>query len=99
MVGIFLLILGYFFIPSIDIKRMLFPYGTVMAFLLFLLGIVLIILTIKQKIKGKLKFFLLLTGISSSGFLVSVLLHNFLYGLGVITGHITILKQQHSTSL
>jgi len=45
------------------------------------LGIGLIFLTFKEKIKGKLKKFLILIGVSSSGVLISVLLHNFLYGL------------------
>lgn len=48
---------------------------------LFILGITLIILTRKSGIGGKLKKFLILTGASVAGFFVSVLLHNFIYGL------------------
>ena len=43
-----------------------------------------IIETIKLKIKGRLKTFLLLTGGSAVGFLVSVKLHNLIYALGII---------------
>jgi len=47
----------------------------------FLLGVVLIIFTLKKKAKGLLKKFLLLTGFSLAGFFVFVLLHNLIYGL------------------
>jgi hypothetical protein len=40
------------------------------------LGATLIVLTLKRKIKGVLKYFLLLTGSSAAGFIVFVLLHN-----------------------
>jgi len=48
---------------------------------LLVLGITLIILTLKSGIGGKLKKFLILTGASVAGFFVSILLHNFIYGL------------------
>lgn len=60
--------------------------------LFFLLGMILIILTLKLKIKDKLKVFLLLTGISSAGFLIGVILHNLLYALGIVFEHIVVLK-------
>jgi hypothetical protein len=41
------------------------------------LGIVLIILTLKSKVNGKLKVFLLLTGLSSAGTILGIL-HGFL---------------------
>ena len=47
----------------------------------FLLGIALIVLTVKEKVQGVLKRFLILTGASSVGIFVSVLLHNVVYGL------------------
>ena len=59
-------------IPKITLAAML-PF--------FLLGITLIILTLKQKIKGLLKKFLLLTGFSAAGFLVSGILHNAIYAV------------------
>lgn len=45
------------------------------------LGIVLIIFTKKEKITGKLKTYLLLTGYSPVGFLVGMILHNLVYAL------------------
>ena len=63
------------------------PRGVFVSFLfgggtaLLVLGITLIILTIKSGIGGKLKKFLILTGASVAGFFVSVVLHNFIYGL------------------
>ena len=50
----------------------------------FLLGVALIVLTVKQKVAGIPKLFLLLTGASSAGIPVSVLLHNAVYGLFIL---------------
>jgi hypothetical protein len=49
--------------------------------MLFFLGGLLIYCTIKLKIKGRLKWFLILTGGCPLIFLISVLLHNCVYGL------------------
>jgi len=57
-----------------------------------LLGVALIIFTVKKKVKGKLKVFLMLTGISSVGFFVCILLHNFLYALSILSSQIVVLK-------
>jgi hypothetical protein len=46
-----------------------------------ILGTVLVVLTIKQNVQGKLKIFLLLTGGSAAGFVVFSVLHNLLYAL------------------
>ena len=46
-----------------------------------LLGAALIFLTVKEKVGGILKKFLLLTGASAAGFLLFILLHNAVYGL------------------
>ncbi|MCD4705498.1 hypothetical protein K8R61_00265 [bacterium] len=77
----FLFLLSVFFIPVIG---NLFK-GSILFLIPFitfcLLGFVLTILTAKSEIKGKLRKFLLLTGVSSAGMLVSILLHNFIYGL------------------
>lgn len=59
---------------------------------LFLLGVVLIFLTLRQKVEGKLKKFLILTGASSAGFFISAILHNVFYGVGMVVEHITVLK-------
>jgi len=47
----------------------------------FLLGMTLIFLTVRQRVKGMLKKFLLLTGASAAGFFISIFLHNVIYGL------------------
>ena len=47
----------------------------------FALGLAVVILTIKQKVKGKLKFFLILAGAAAAGFVASVILHNLLSAL------------------
>ena len=81
LVGIFLVIVSEFFIPVMrdffkDSVLFLLP-----ALVFFLLGIVLIILTVKGKAKGKLRKFLILTRGFSTGFFVSIFLHNIIYGL------------------
>jgi peptidoglycan/LPS O-acetylase OafA/YrhL len=45
------------------------------------LGATLIVLTLKQKVEGVLKHFLLLAGSSAAGFAVFVLFHNIVSGL------------------
>ena len=87
----FLFILGQFFVPAVrDSSRgsllFLAPFAV-----FFLLGVSLIVTTVKKKVKGKLKKFLILTGASAAGFFVSVLLHNFLYALGVLAKDIKVL--------
>ena len=49
--------------------------------LFLLLGAALIVFTVREKVKGMLKKFLILTGASSAGVVISVLLHNAIYGL------------------
>ena len=89
LVGIFVMILGWMVFPDFVLaKQVLFPFGVVLVVVFFLLGLVLMFLTIKGKVKSKLKKFLILTGGSPSGFLVGVLLHNLLYGLGMLVEHV-----------
>lgn len=92
LVVVFIVIIGEFFIPAVgELFRGSFLF--LLPFIVFsLLGLVLIILTLKEKVKGKLKKFLMLTGISATGFFVSVFLHNAFYALGIITSHIVVLK-------
>jgi hypothetical protein len=47
----------------------------------FLLGIALIIFSVRGSASGGLKKFFLLTGASAAGILVSIALHNLVYGL------------------
>ena len=49
--------------------------------ILFVLGVILLVLTIRTQMEGKLKRFLLITGASPIGFVVFVFLHNIISGL------------------
>ena len=81
---VFVMLVLYFAVPSAhSMKRAIFPVVFILAGIFLILGVVLIILTLKMKVKGKLKVFLLLTGSAAAGFLVFVLLHNLVYGLFV----------------
>lgn len=81
LLGSFIFVLCLFFIPVIrDLFR-----GSVLFLLplaiFSLLGLALVILTVKKQATGRLKKFLVLTGASAAGFFISVLLHNLIYGL------------------
>lgn len=81
LLGVFIFILCLFFIPTVgDLFK-----GSVLFLLpliiFSLLGAVLVILVIREQAAGKLKKFLILTGASATGFFVSILLHNLIYGL------------------
>ncbi len=92
LVGTFLVIMSEFFIPLVNelfIGSILF----LLPFIIFsLLGIILIVLTLREKVEGILKKFLMLTGASAGGFFLSVFLHNAFYALGTITNQIIILN-------
>jgi len=88
---VFVLAISIIFIPAFRG----FISGTFMIIsgvILVILGSVLIGLTLVQKVVGKLKKFLILTGASAAGFFVFALLHNIFYALEQITSHITILN-------
>lgn len=76
-----------------SIMRIVFPFIAAFSITFFLLGIALVFLTLKQKVKGKLKKFLILTGASASAFFVGVVLHNVFYALAVITSHLAALHR------
>jgi len=80
----FIAILMGMFVPGVRTKLSQFA-GPVIVFselaIFLLLGTILIILTFKRKVEGRLKKFLLVTGISAVGFVVCVLLHNLISGL------------------
>jgi hypothetical protein len=59
--------LGYLVLPS--------------AAIFLILGVILLVLTLKKKVEGKLKIFLLLTSASAVGLPVFVVLHNLVYAL------------------
>lgn len=91
LVGVFVVIVCTMFIPAFrGYINLLFIM--ISGALLLLLGRALIFLTLKQKVEGKLKKFLILTGASAGGYIIFSILHNLFYGLGEITSHITILS-------
>ena len=81
LVGMFVVIASVFAIPAVRELFMGFLFITISGAIFFLLGVALIFLTVKEKVGGMLKKFLILTGASSAGFFVSVFLHNAIYGL------------------
>ena len=76
-----------------DILGITGPYIFILWILHFFAGVGLIITTYKEKISGKRQFYLLLSGFSSAGFLIGVVLHNLLYALGTITENFVILNK------
>jgi len=81
LVGVFVVVVSSMTIPAFrDLLR-----GSVLflsPFVVFgLLGVALIFFTVKEKVGGVPKEFLLLTGASAAGIFVSILLHNAIYGL------------------
>ena len=91
LVAVFVSAISIIFIPAFRG----FISGTFMIIsgvILVILGSVLIGLTLVQKVEGKFKKFLMLTGASAAGFFVFALLHNIFYGLEQVTNHITILS-------
>ncbi len=91
LIGVFVLIVCFFFIePFNDL------FGGSVLFLspfiiFFLLGIALLVFTLREKAAGRLKAFFLLTAASAAGVFVFVLLHNGFYALATVGGHIPVL--------
>ncbi|MBA7509614.1 hypothetical protein ES705_01578 [subsurface metagenome] len=79
-VAFFIELIVVVFVPikyiSIDFLFMAIP-----GIIFLLLGIALIVLTVKSGLKGLLKKFLLITGAAPIGTVVSVILHNAFYGV------------------
>lgn len=81
LVAVFILIVCFFAIPAFGELLagslwLLSPFA-----LFFVLGVALIIFSVWGNVSGWLKTFFILTGASAAGVLVSVLLHNLVYGL------------------
>jgi len=81
LVGVFVVIAGVFAIPAARELLMGLLFIIISGVVFGLLGVALIVLTLKQKVGGKFKKFLLLTGASAVGIPVSIFLHNAIYGL------------------
>ncbi|MFC2056318.1 hypothetical protein ACFLTO_01975 [Chloroflexota bacterium] len=77
LVGVFVIVISMIIFPRALVPFDPFPAIFLSAIVVFvLLGVALLFLTIKTKVGGMLKKFLLLTGASAVGLPVSVLLHN-----------------------
>ena len=77
LVGVFVITIGMTFIP---LPIGFFAAGGV----LVLLSVALLFLTVKTKVGGLLKKFLLLTGASALGIPIFAILHNVAYMLGIM---------------
>ena len=92
LIIVFIFILSEFFVPIISE----FFKGSLLFLLPFvvfsLLGVLLIFLILKQNIQGKLRKYLLLTGIPAISFFIFIFLHNIFYALAEISSDVTILK-------
>lgn len=92
LIGVFLIIMCMFFVPPVT-EFLQGPLLFLSPFIIFsLLGAALLFLTAKSKTKGKHRKLLILTGVSAVGFFISILLHNLLYALAIVSSHIIILK-------
>ncbi len=81
LVGIFVVIASTLVIPAVRDLLMGLLFLIISGVIFLLLGVALIFFTVKEKVGGALKKFLILTGASAAGFFVSFLLHNAIYGL------------------
>ena len=91
LIGVFIFVLLQFFVPTI---RNIFkgPVLFLAPLIIFSFLGLLLCLAVKEKDKGLLRNFLILTGISAGGFFVFVLLHNMFYALAIIVEDIVLLK-------
>jgi len=79
---VFVFIVTYFFIPFPEsIKRASFLLVAILGLVFLGLGMILILMVRKEQ--GKLKLFLMLTGISAISPLIFSILHNVFYGLAI----------------
>ncbi len=91
LVAVFVIAVSIIFIPAFR-GILSGTFMIISSATLVILSSVLIGLTLVQKVEGKLKKFLILTGVSATGFFVFSLLHNIFYAFAQITGHIAILS-------
>ena len=84
LVVVFVVTAGVFRIPIFRELLRGFPFLIVSGAIFLLLGVALIFFTVKEKVGGILKKFLIFTGASSAGIPVSIFLHNAIYGLFIL---------------
>ena len=84
LVGVFVVIASVFSIPAFR-ELLVGPIFLIISGAAFFsLGVALIVLTVKEKVGGMSKKFLILTGASIVGLPVFALLHNAIYGLFIL---------------
>ena len=84
LVGVFVVVVCLFAIPAARELLMGLLFLIISGVVFCLLGIALIVLTVKQKVGGLVKKFLLLTGASAVGIPNSAILHNAIYALFIL---------------
>jgi len=89
-IAVFVIILGTMLLPFLRtfVRFAFLPLMSVC----FIVGLVSLILSVRTKPTDALKRFLTLTGASSTGFVVSSVLHNVFYGLATLTGDRSIVR-------
>lgn len=84
LVGTFIVIVSWFSVASVNEFARGFRFLVFLASsgaVFVLLGVALIFITVKEKARGKLRKFLILTGAAAIGIPVSIILHNAVYGI------------------
>jgi hypothetical protein len=85
IIAVFAIIIVTLLVGARLVGNSLFFSVIIPAGVIFLgLGVAMLVLTIKTKVAGKQKIFLLLTGASVAGIPVFVILHNLVYALFII---------------
>ncbi len=72
---------GSIFLQDFMSRSFLLPSILTTGALLLVCGVWLIGLTVKRRVQGKLRKFLMLAGICAAGIIISIVLHNLIYGL------------------
>ena len=85
LVAVFVFVIaGFLFTPPFilaSISPVFLWFLIIFGSIFLLLGVALIVFTLRERVEGKLKAFFLLAGASAAGFFVSFLLHNAVYAL------------------
>lgn len=85
-------VVAMFAVPYIN-ELLQGPVFLVPPIILFLTGVALLFSVRREKIEGRLKKSLLITGFSAVGFFASIFLHNFFYAIGTVTEGVFIVHQ------
>jgi hypothetical protein len=72
---------GAIFLQDFIPRYLVFPSIFGGGILLFICGMWLIVLTVKKRVQGKLRAFLILTGVCAAGIILGIVLHNLVYAL------------------